>query len=135
MSVALHRFAERMLAELDKAVPVRKPRIFHILLKEVWLVLASDNLKPFMALWLDLSSGAARGLQPHLDVAGQIADGFLVWTTSRLKVEAPGNHAASAALFLSSIEGMYILEAVGRPSIARSAATALSATRRNAPSR
>jgi AcrR family transcriptional regulator len=132
LSVTLHRLAERMLAQLDEAVPVGKPRPFRILLEEVGVVVASDGIKPFMHLWLDLASGASRGLQPHLYIAGQIADKFLAWVTSRLKVKAHENLAASAALFLTFLEGMHLLDAIGRPSIAESAATALTANSRRA---
>ncbi len=125
LSITLHRVAERLLRSLDEAVPAGKPRPFHILLEEVWPVLASDQLKAFMPLWLDLAAGAARGLEPHLHIGGQIADGFLAWVTSRLKVRTRGDHAASAALFLASIEGLYMLEAIGRPGIAVSAAAEL----------
>ena len=122
LSATLHRVAERMLAQLDEAVPVGKPRSFRILLAEVRAILASDSIKPFMHLWLDLASGAARGLQPHRLVAGEIADGFLAWVTSRLRVETRSDQAPSAALFLALIEGMHVLEAIERPSIADSAA-------------
>jgi len=67
-----------------------------------------------MPLWLDLASGAARGLQPHRDVAGEIADRFLAWVTIRLRPETDGERPSSAPLFLASIEGMYLLEAIGR---------------------
>ena len=126
LAATLHRIAERMLTQFDEAVP-GEPRAFRILLAEVQAILSSDNIKPFMHLWLDLASGAARGIQPHLHVAGEIADGFLAWVTSRLKVEAHGNPATSAALFMACIEGMSLLEAVGRPSIADFASTELNA--------
>ena len=125
LSATLHRVAERMLAQLDQAIPSGKPRPFRILLAEVRAVLALDSLKPFMHLWLDLASGAARGLQPHLHLAGEIADGFLAWVASRLKVEARSDRTTSPALFLACIEGMHVLEAIGRPGIADSAAAEL----------
>ncbi len=132
LSATLHRVAERMLTQLDKAVPAGKPRPFRILLAEVRSVLTSDSIRPFMHLWLDLASGAARGLQPHLHVSGEIADGFLVWVTSRLKVEARRDLSASAAQFLAYIEGLHVLEAVGRLSIADSAAAELTTHLRRA---
>ena len=58
-----------------------------MLLDQVWTALASETLQSYMPLWLDLASGAARGLQPHRDVAGEIADGFLAWVTIRLQPE------------------------------------------------
>ena len=89
-----------------------------MLLQQVWAALASESLQPFMPLWLELASGAARGLQPHRDVAGEIADGFLAWVTIRLQPESDGGPASLAPLFLASIEGMYLLMAVGRGTIA-----------------
>ena len=126
LSATLRRVAERMLVQLDKAIPVGKPRSFRILLKEVGTVMALPSIKPFMNLWLDLASGAARGLQPQHRVAGEIADGFLSWVTSRLKAEARGDQATPAALFMACIEGMYLLEVAGRRSIADAAASELS---------
>ena len=76
-----------------------------------------------MNLWIDLASGAARGLQPYLRVAGAIADRYIAWVTSRLQAERPGEESASAALFLTAIQGMHILEAIGRPSIAAKGGT------------
>jgi hypothetical protein len=80
-----------------------------------------------MHLWLDLAAGAARGLEPHHNIAGAIADGFLAWVTSRLKVPRATELASSAALFLTSIEGMLFLEAAGRRSISDAAVTELAA--------
>lgn len=78
-------------------------------------------------LWLDLAAGAARGLQPHHNIAGAIADGVLAWVMSRLKVPRGIQLAPSAALFLASIEGMLFLEAVGRRRISDAAVTKLAA--------
>ena len=78
-----------------------------------------------MHVWLDLAAGAARGLQPHLDVAGEIADGFSAWVTNRLERHSDRERPLSAALFLASIEGMHLLEAIGRHRFADSAVTEL----------
>jgi AcrR family transcriptional regulator len=125
LSAILHRLADQMLATLDEAAPLGKPRRFHVLMGEVLAFLASDAVKPFMHIWLDLASGAARGLEPHLHIAGEIADRFLIWVANRLKVEPRRDHAATAALFLTCLEGMHVLEAVGRPAIAQAAASEL----------
>ena len=92
--------------------------------------MASDSLRPFMPLWLDLAAGAARGLQPHRDIAGEIADGFLAWVAARLSPEGEGEERPSLApLFLASIEGMYLLEAIGRGALADSSVRALATFR------
>ena len=121
LTATLARIAARMTVQLDRAIPVEPRRPFPVLLERVWAALASESLQPFMPLWLDLASGAARGLQPHRDVAGEIADGFLAWVTIRLQPESDGEPSLLAPLFLTSIEGMYLLKAIGRSSIAESA--------------
>ena len=121
LTATLARIAARMTVQLDRAIPVEPRRPFPVLLERVWAALASESLQLFMPLWLDLASGAARGLQPHRDVAGEIADGFLAWVTIRLQPESDGEPSLLAPLFLTSIEGMYLLKAIGRSSIAESA--------------
>ena len=130
LAATLERIAARMVARLDGAIPIEPRRPFPVLLREVWAAMASESLRPFMPLWLDLASGAARGLQPHRDIAGQIADGFLDWVAIRLKPESDGEPPLLAPLFLASIEGMYLLEAIGRGALADSAATELSSRTR-----
>ncbi len=121
LTATLARIATRMIAQLDGKIPVEPRKPFPVLLEQVWAALASESLQPFMHLWLDLASGAARGLQPHRDVAGEIADGFLAWVTIRLQPESDGEPPSLAPLFLVSIEGMYLLKAIGRGALADSA--------------
>jgi len=119
ITATLNRIAARMIAQLDGAIPVAPRRCFSVLLKQVWVTMGSENLRPFMHVWLDLASGAARGVQPHRAVAGEIANGFLAWAAIRLELES------DAPLFITSIEGMYFLKAIGRGDIADSALPAL----------
>jgi AcrR family transcriptional regulator len=129
LTATLNRIAMRMIAQLDSAIPVEPRRPFAVLLEQAWAALASESLQPFMPLWLDLASGAARGLQPHRNIAGEIADGFLAWVTIRLQPESDGEPSLLAPLVLVSIEGMYLLKAIGRDAIADSAAIELTSRR------
>jgi AcrR family transcriptional regulator len=124
LTATLDRIGRRMIAQLDRAIPVEPRRPFPVLLEQVWAALASESLHSFMPLWLDLASGAARGLQPHRNIAGQIADGFLAWVTIRLQSESDGEPSL-APLFLASIEGMHLLKVFGRGALADSAVTEL----------
>jgi AcrR family transcriptional regulator len=136
LAATLDRIVARMIAQLDGAIPAEPRRPFPLLLEQVWAALASERLRPFMQLWLDLASGAARGVQPHRDIAGEIAGGFLAWVTVRLQPESDGEPPLLAPLFIASIEGMYLLKAIGRDAIADSAFIELvSAIRRNRPNR
>jgi AcrR family transcriptional regulator len=118
LSATLDRVAERMIAELDKAIHAKSQQSFDALLNQAWAALATENLQPFMPLWLDLAAGAARGLQPHRDIGGRIADGFLSWVTIRLLPEEDGKPSTLAPLFLTVIEGLHLLSAFGRDTTA-----------------
>ncbi len=130
LTATLDRIATRMIVQLDDAIPVEPRRPFPVLLEQVWAAMASESLQPFMPLWLDLASGAARGLQPHRDVAGEIADGFLAWVTIRLQPESDGEPSLLAPLFLVSVEGMYLLKAIGRDALSESAVIELASRTR-----
>lgn len=121
LRATLERIATRMIVQLNGAIPAEPRLSFPVLLERVWSALASEGLRPFMPLWLDLASGAARGLQPHREVAGRILDGFIAWTALRLQMDSEGDPASLTAMFMASIEGIYLLEAVGRGSIADTA--------------
>ncbi|WP_174292124.1 TetR/AcrR family transcriptional regulator [Sphingomonas bacterium] len=116
LAATLERVAARMIAALDDVIPPAPPQSFAALLDQAWTALASDKLRPFMPLWLDLAAGAARGLQPHRDIVGRIADGFLSWVTIRLLPEEDGR-PSTGPLFMAVIEGSYLLSALGRSSI------------------
>ena len=79
-----------------------------------------------MRLWIELAASAARNEAPHRAVAGQIADGFLAWTAGRLRVEQEADRVPLAALLLATVDGLALLDAVGRDGMADSAAAALS---------
>ena len=121
LTAVLDRIAARLLLELEDAISIGPPRPFAILLEQVWAVLGSEHIKPYMNVWLDLASNAARNLQPYRNVASAIADGYIAWVASRLERQGDGAPAGSAALLLSAIQGMYLFTAAGRPAIAGSA--------------
>jgi hypothetical protein len=103
------------------------PRPFAVLLEQIWAVLGSKRHRRYMNIWLDLASGAARGLQPHRAVARAIADGYLAWVASRLEPQSDGVPPLSPALFLATVQGMYSPTGIGRPVVAKTAMIELSA--------
>jgi AcrR family transcriptional regulator len=128
LTAVLEKIATRLLGELENAIPIEPPRPFVVLVEQVWAALGSERLKPYMNIWLDLASGAAREVQPYRDVAGAIADGYLAWVARRLQPQDDSAPPLSAALVLAAIQGMYLLTAIGRPAIAQSAMIELSAS-------
>jgi len=102
------------------------------LLEEVWAACAAVSIKQFLHLWLDLASGAARGLQPQLSIATTIADGFLQWVACRLRPTGEVAPGSSAALFLTTLEGLLFLEAVGKRDISEEAVNEIVGRKRKA---
>ena len=121
LAATLGRVAARMVVALDEVIPCVPQQSFDALLDKAWTALTSERLQPFMPLWLDLAAGAARGLQPHREIAGRIADGFLSWVTIRLLPEEDGQPSPMAPLFSAVIEGAYLLGALGLDAIAKTA--------------
>ena len=118
LAATLECVASRMIVALDEVIPATPQQSFEALLKQAWAALASKRLQPFMPLWLDLAARAARGLEPHREIAGRIADGFLSWVSVRLEPEHDGEPSRTAPLFLAVIEGAFLLSTFGRSSMA-----------------
>ncbi len=118
LSVTLGHVASRLARLLDEAERGRTPLSFPTLLAQVWASVRSPALQPYMRLWLELAASAARGQEPHRAIAGRIADGFLAWTAERLHVDREADRAPQAALLLATVDGLTLLDAVGRGDVA-----------------
>lgn len=124
LAATLGRIAERLLGQLDAALPATPARPFARLLDEVWHALSASAAQPAMHLWLEIASGAARGEMMYRTLAGPIADGFLAWVATRLAVGPGQDHARMSALLLATVEGLLVLEAVGRRTMSETAVAA-----------
>ncbi len=121
LTATLEHVTARLAGLLDEAGPGRPPLPFSALLAEVWKAIRAPDLQPYMRLWLELAASAARGQDLHRTIAGRIADGFLTWTAERLYVEQEADRAPQAALLLATVDGLALLDAVGRGPAADSA--------------
>ena len=133
LAATLEHVAARLAWLLDEAGRGRTPLPFSTLLAEVWTSISTPELRPYMRLWLELAASAARGQEPHLAVAGQIADGFLAWAAERLHVEREADRAPQAALLLATVDGLALLDAVGRGEAANCAVASRSSRLRSPP--
>jgi AcrR family transcriptional regulator len=112
LAATLAHVAGGIVSLLDTAVPGGARLGFEDLLARLWPALSAPSAQPALALWLELASDAARGREPQASIAGNIADGFLVWTEAHL--EDP----ALAPRFLATLEGMLLLQGLGRAPVA-----------------
>jgi len=121
LTAVLGEVAGRMLPLLEDGGAGAAPRPYEVLLTELGQVLARPDIRPFMRLWLELAAFAARGEQPHLTIAGLMADSFSAWILARLATAPGEDRAALAARLLATVDGSALLSAVGREAMAEAA--------------
>ncbi len=112
LSATLGLVAVRLMALMEGALPGKQP--YAILLPRVCEFLDSAPYKPYMRLWFEVLAAASRKTAPFHAIAGQLCDGFLQWTADRLKVDREEDRLPTAALLFATVEGLVLLNTVGR---------------------
>jgi AcrR family transcriptional regulator len=112
--------AARLTALLNartRAVPLPLAELRPMLLETVM----ADALWPYMQLWLEIASLAARGNAFYRTVGERIGRGFLAWGAAQLDCPNPSDRARDAAQLLVAIEGAVLLKSIGLDAIAAAA--------------
>lgn len=113
LAATLGEVAARLAALLDAAGDGGQRR-YPVLLRELWAAFRTPALRPYIQLWLEVAANAARGQELYRAVGGAIAGAFLAWAEARLLVDREADRAPRAALLLATIDGLALLDAVGR---------------------
>jgi len=79
------------------------------LIRSVTDLFRAETFRPFVLLWLDIVSEAARGSDLHRDVGSRIIDSYIEWI-GKYHPQGP----KKAAETLIKIDGSMIIDAVGR---------------------
>ncbi len=114
VTAALQAIAFRMAAILEEVAPSGASMDTGAALREMAALTRSAALRPYMRVWLELVVLSARDEQPYKTVAGLIADGFIAWVGSRLAIADDAVRAATAARLVATIDGLVLLDCVGR---------------------
>jgi AcrR family transcriptional regulator len=118
MTATLDVVAARLVTLLDAgAVGVRLP--VDKLQPQLFALLTQDTLWPYMRLWLEIASLAAKGDPLYRIVGEAIARQFLLWGESQLESVSDEARAVDAARLLIGLEGMILLKGVGLCDICR----------------
>ena len=112
LAATLGLLAQRLQALLDSSRTTAAP--YEILLPGICATLDSPAIRPYMRLWLELAAFSARGEEPFRTVTVEICDGFLAWCAARLQVDREADRMSMAALLLGTVEGLLLLNAIGR---------------------
>ena len=117
LTLALGMLATQMAEALDRSVPLAPQRGSTELRREIRNAVGGQELRPFMRLWLEIASRAARDEPPYGQLAKVIAHSFQSWISARLRTEYDGE----AALLLATVEGIVMLDAIGCSTLADAA--------------
>jgi AcrR family transcriptional regulator len=112
IAAALAYVAGRLAMELS-ALSAPTPRPVDVLEQELTGIVLREAFWPFMRVWLDIASAAARGDGGAGEIGRQIALGFEAWIAARLDCAEPVERAAEARRILRAVEGAVVLQAVG----------------------
>lgn len=108
----LETIAARMTALLDaNRLPNGQPQ--DALYAHLLPLVLDESVWPFMQIWLEIASSAARGDQTCRRVGESIARGFLAWIGEHLLMENEADRRADATRVLIRIEGAVLLKSLG----------------------
>jgi len=111
IGAVLENVAARMVVALTARI-APEPLPFDTLCAHLSAVLLADEFWPYMQLWLEIASLAARGDPVMLMVGEQIGRGFLAWGAVQL-AGPPDTRDADSARLLVTIEGLVLLKSIG----------------------
>jgi AcrR family transcriptional regulator len=116
--------ADEMAQELARQFVDERATSVGGALRALVSLIRSPQYRPYMRLWLDIVSSAGYDNRSHREAGHGIAAGFHDWVVQRLPLDEPTPHR-SAALVLTLIEGLIVMDAVGQPEIADQAVESL----------
>jgi AcrR family transcriptional regulator len=128
LSATMQRIAAQLADVLAGALPERTALPAPKLVALVAKLTTGEQMRPYMRLWIEVVAAAARGEAPFVEIARQIAAGFLQWIEARLAPGQPADPSARqavAAAVLAVIDGMALLEVCAGPELTRDAARAM----------
>jgi AcrR family transcriptional regulator len=112
LTATLMLVSDRLIAGLQNIQPGRMSQ--QQLIQFLAELIGSPEITPYTNLWLELTAVAIREGEPYRSVAAQIADTFLDWIKLSLNAKDTPKRDESAAFVLAVVEGLVLLNAVGK---------------------
>lgn len=119
LTATLTLITERMLTNLRSLRTA--PMAQHELIVFLAGLLNSPAVLPYTNLWLELTAVAIREGDPYRTVAAQIMDAYREWVDASLKTDWSTNRDEAIAFVLAYVEGLVVLNAVGKDAEVRRA--------------
>ena len=116
IAATLDRISLRLVGVMNEQT-AQTPLPLDQLRPKLLAIVLADAMWPYMRLWLEIASLAARGDVFYRSVGEQIARGFLAWGAAQLDSASE----TDAANLLIMIEGTVLLKSVGLDDVCRQA--------------
>lgn len=118
LSEVLALLASRLTTKLQtQTAETKLPKdALHAALDDVVL---SDDIWPFLRLWLDLAARAARGDPLYAPVGQALGHGFHGWIEGQLVTPDPDLRRKHATEIMIGLEGVVVLKSVGMEPLVR----------------
>jgi AcrR family transcriptional regulator len=110
LSASTTLLASRIVAQLAEAVPGEERLSAPELARSALAVISSTQVRPFMRLWIAIVAAAARGEQPHVDIARQIMSGFQEWLEARVALQEESERQAAALAIIALCDGIMLVD-------------------------
>ena len=116
------RLAAQLSDMLDQAIPAQKKVSVSEMILITTRLTQSKEFSPHMRLWLEIAAQAVRNKRHFVEIANQIAGGFITWIEGHLDIESRTERKEAAAMILAMVDGLALLEACTDEVTARKAA-------------
>ncbi len=125
LAATMERVAMQLAHQLAVAIPEGAGLAPARLIALAADLTTGEGMRPYMRLWIEIVAAAARKEPPFVEIARQIAAGFLHWIEARLEPGDPRSRQATAAAILAIIDGLALLEVCADPALTAQAAQAI----------
>lgn len=112
MAATLDCVATRLAVQLEHQT-AQTPLPYEALQEKLLSITRSEDLWPYMSVFLEVGALAARGDAFYRTVGGQTVQGFLLWIASQLDAKNEAARMEGAASLLRVVEGTVLLKALG----------------------
>ena len=120
MAALLELLAADFTKLLDGALPEAPMPSRRELLGNVLAYVRSPVVAAYIRVWREVTTLAGLGNAAHVDTGKVVIQGFVDWLERRMPVDDPNSYG-EAQIMLTLIEGVHVMDAVGRSDVADAA--------------
>jgi len=107
MVTVLEQFVGDLTQALTDVVPMGARLPSDALFMKIVDLSQAEDLRPYMALRLEITANALTGQTPYPEISNNMSDAFITWLDDRLQVANMDARRAQAVMLLAMIDGAF----------------------------